>query len=62
MSNILVVKCNIALSAQSMETLKNGILKQKENGVICLPYYCDVLVLPEDTDIKMEEGEMMDGD
>lgn len=61
MSDVLVVKCNMALSAQSMEALKNGILKQKENGVICLPYYCDVLVLPEDTDIKMEEGVTMDG-
>lgn len=59
MSDILVVKSNIALSPQSMNTLKNGILEQKENGVICLPYYCDVFVIPENTEIKTEGGKTM---
>ena len=59
MSGILVVKSNLALSPQSMNTLINGILKQKESGVICLPYYCDVFVVPEDTEIKIEGGKTM---
>lgn len=59
MSDILVVKSNLALSSQSMNTLKNVILKQKESGVICLPYYCDVFVVPEDTEIKIEGGKTM---
>ena len=59
MSDILVVKRNLALSPQSMNTLINGILKQKEIGVICLPYYCDVFVVPEDTEIKIRGGKTM---
>lgn len=59
MSDVLVVKSNIALSPQSMNALKNGILEQKKSGVICLPYYCDVFVIPEDVEIKTEGGKIM---
>lgn len=59
MSDVLVVKSNIALSPQSMNRLRDGILEQKESGIICLPYYCDAFVVPENIEIKTEGGKIM---
>lgn len=62
MSDILVVKVNNNLSAVGMSDIRANILKQKNSGIIVLPNYCEVLVVPEDTEITVIGGEMMDGD
>lgn len=60
--DILVVKSNLALSPQGLDTMRKGFLKQKEEGVIVVPYFCDALIIPNDAEVKVEEGVMMDGD
>lgn len=43
--DILVVKC---------KDLYQSILEQKINGVVILPAYCDAVIVPKDTEIKVE--------
>ena len=62
MNDILVVKVNANLPADSMEDIRTSILKQKNTGIIVLPNYCEALVVPEGTEITVVGGEMMDGD
>ena len=56
MSEILVIKVNqFNLSPQDMHNLRQQIIKQKEEKVVLLPYYCEAIVVPEDVDIRFEE-------
>ena len=61
MSDILVVKVNNNLSDVGMADIRANILKQKDGGIIVLPNYCEVLVVPDGTKITVVGGEMMDG-
>ena len=56
MSEILVIKINqLNLSPQDMHNLRQQIIKQKEEKVVLLPYYCEAIIVPEDVDIRFEE-------
>lgn len=56
MSEILVIKTNqFRLSPEDMHNLRQQIIKQKEEKVVLLPYYCEAIVVPEDVDIRFEE-------
>ena len=56
MSEILVIKVNqFNLSPQDMHNLRQQIIKQKEEKVVLLPYYCEAIIVPEDVDIRFEE-------
>ena len=56
MSEILVIKTNqFRLSPEDMHNLRLQIIKQKEEKVVLLPYYCEAIVVPEDVDIRFEE-------
>lgn len=58
MSEILVIKTNnFKLSPQDMHNLRQQIIKQKEEKVVVLPYYCEAIIAPEDVDIRIEEVE-----
>lgn len=58
MSEILVIKVNqLNLSPQDMHNLRQQIIKQKEEKVVLLPYYCEAIITPEDVDIRVEEKE-----
>ncbi len=55
-SEILVIKVNsFNLSPEDMHNLRQQIIKQKEEKVVLLPYYCEAIVVPEDVDIRFEE-------
>lgn len=54
--DILVVKCGAFLKPDKMEELHEKLIKQKETGVIVLPVYCDAVIVPKDTEIRMEEN------
>ena len=56
MSDILVVKTNIMLKPDKMESLRQRFLEQKGTGVVVLPPYCTALVVPEDIEIRMEDA------
>lgn len=45
-NNVLVVKCNVFLKRKEFSNLYENILRQKETGVILLPPYCDIKVVP----------------
>lgn len=56
MSDILVIKINqLNLSPEAMHNLRQQIIKQKEEKVVLLPYYCEPIIVPEDVDIRVEE-------
>lgn len=56
MSEMLVIKVNqFNLSPQDMHNLRQSIIKQKEEKVVVLPYYCEPIIVPEDVDIRVEE-------
>jgi hypothetical protein len=58
MSEILVIKTNnFKLSPQDMHNLRQQIIKQKEEKIVVLPYFCEVIIAPEDVDIRIEEGD-----
>ena len=51
---ILIVKYPFLMKNDQATKLYESILKQRENGVIILPDYCDVVIAPKDTEIKTE--------
>lgn len=58
MSEILVIKVNhFNLSPEDMHNLRQQIIKQKEEKVVILPYYCEAIIVPEDVDIRVEVEE-----
>ncbi len=57
-SEILVIKVNsLNLSPEDMHDLRQQIIKQKEEKVVLLPYYCEPIIVPEDIEIRVEEKE-----
>lgn len=56
MPDILVVKCNALLPHEKMQAVIDNLRAQKETGVILLPPYLEVQIVPEDTEIKLVNG------
>ena len=51
---MLLIKCNAAnFSGREYRMLREGILKQREDGVIVVPSFCDVMVVPPEMDVKI---------
>jgi hypothetical protein len=50
--DILIVKYPFLMKNDQATKLYESILKQKENGVIILPDYCEVVIAPKDSEIK----------
>ena len=59
MPDILVIKCNAFLPHEKMQAVLDNLRAQKETGVILLPPYLEVQIVPEDIEIKLadENGE-----
>lgn len=56
MPDILVVKCNAFLPHEKMQAILDNLMAQKETGVILLPPYLEVQIVPEDIEIKLADG------
>ena len=56
MPDILVVKCNEFLSHEKMQAVLDNLMTQKETGVILLPPYLEVQIVPEDIEIIFANG------
>ena len=56
MPDILVVKCTAFLTHEKMQAVLDNLRAQKETGVILLPPYLEVQVVPEDIEIKLVNG------
>lgn len=59
MSDLMIVKAidGVNIHADLMEHLQKEIIKQKETGVIVLPWFLTAIVVPEDIEIKVESEE-----
>lgn len=59
MSDLLIVKVKdgINIKADMMGFWRNEIIKQKESGVIVLPWFLTAIVVPEDIEIKVEKSQ-----
>lgn len=57
MSDLLIVKVKpgVKIKADLMDHWRKEILKMKETGVVVIPWWLDVVVVPEDVEIKVEE-------
>lgn len=55
MPDILVVKCNAFLPHEKMQAILDNLKAQKETGVILLPPYLEVQIVPEDIEIKFAD-------
>lgn len=56
MSDLIIVKVieGFNIKPDSMKYLQNEIIKQKETGVIVLPWFLTAVVVPEDIEIRVE--------
>ncbi len=55
MSDILVikVKTGINVEANLMDHWRKEILRQKETGVVMLPWFLEAVVVPEDVEVQI---------
>ena len=56
MPDILVVKSTAFLPHEKMQAVLDNLMAQKETGVILLPPYLEVQIVPEDIEIKLVNG------
>ena len=56
MPDILVVKSTSFLPHEKMQAILDNLKEQKETGVILLPPYLEVQIVPEDIEIKLVNG------
>lgn len=57
MSDILVIRCNTLIHPEKFKKIRDGILADKESGVIVLPNMFEAIVVPDDTKIVFEDKE-----
>lgn len=55
---VLIVKYPFLMKNDQATKLYESILKQKENGVIILPDYCEVVITPKDIEIQTKNKVM----
>lgn len=53
--NLLIIKVNVMLRGDKLQEIRELIMKQKETGLIILPPFCEAVVVPKDTEIKIKE-------
>lgn len=56
-NDILIVKYPFLMKNDQATKLYESILKQRENGVIIIPDYCEVVIAPKDIEIQTEPHE-----
>lgn len=55
MSDVLVIKCRCAVRPERLRELRRNILEQKETGLIVLPSWVDVVVVPDDIKVVIDD-------
>ena len=56
MPAILIAKSTAFLPHEKMQAILDTLKEQKETGVILLPPYLEVQIVPEDIEIKLADG------
>lgn len=57
---LLIIKSNILLHQDDRKKWAESIKREKESGVIILPPYFELLLVPADIEIKMESEDIGD--
>lgn len=57
MSDLLIIKIKKLMKEEEYKKLRDRILKEREDGVIIIEEFCDILVVPEDIEIKVKGEE-----
>ena len=57
MSDVLVIRCNTLIHPEKLKRIRDGILAEKESGVIVLPSMFEAIVIPDDMKIRFEDKE-----
>ena len=60
MSDVLVIKSNCKYSPKNMEKVRESLINQKAEGIAIISFGFDVIYIPEDVDIRVEEKEGLD--
>lgn len=55
--DLLVIRINAILSAEYEKKFRDNIIKQKEMGVVILPYFAEPIITPKDIEIKINDEE-----
>jgi hypothetical protein len=55
--DILIIKVNLLVSNDDFEHIRTYINESKKTGIIILPHYCDVIMVPKDVEIKAESSD-----
>ena len=53
MSDLIIVKSGVNVNADVRDRWRKEILKMKETGVIVLPWFLDVVVVPDDVEVQI---------
>lgn len=61
MGDILVIKSNYKINNKDFESLREAFINMKAEGVVVIPLGFDVIVAPEDVEIKLETNKICDG-
>lgn len=51
----IIIKVNGYLKPESYERLRKMLLSQRKEGLILVPHFCEVVVVPKDVEAKIEE-------
>lgn len=54
--DLLIIKVNANISQGGMKRIRESITRQKEEGLIILPYFCEALVVPKGIETEVEGG------
>lgn len=54
---VLVIRVNSVISSERLYNIKKSIMTQVKEGVVVLPFGCEVIVVPKDIEIKVESAE-----
>lgn len=57
MRNMLIIQAKKFMSKEVLQKKRDRIIKERESGVIIIDAWCDVLVVPEDIEIKVKGEE-----
>ena len=55
--DILVLRAKCPIPAEKLKECAKEVLAMKERGVVIVPSFFDVVIVPKDVEIKVEEFE-----
>lgn len=54
MHDLLIIKIKKLMKAEDYKKLRDRILKEREDGVIIIEEFCDIIVASDDIEIKVK--------